>query len=206
MDYEAMKTAALTITMPGEMKYRIVRNCETQILNSGKEYIMKNGKNNIAFRKPAAVFAVLVICISLAVTTLAATGTLDGFFRDISDWRGAVVGTSYENASDEIGMDVSVTGNELTVLITFADPQAFPYREVERLGIAEYRIVDADGRIVKEGTAESAEVITGQAAVRICLDGIENGSYKLAVTAFVSEKKADQPMNISGSWECAFVK
>ena len=35
---------------------------------------------------------------------------------------------------------------------------------------------------------------------------VASGSYTLLVTAFVSEKKADQPLKISGSWECAFTK
>jgi hypothetical protein len=59
---------------------------------------------------------------------------------------------------------------------------------------------------VAEGAAESTEIVNGQAAVNIKLDGIDRGSYKLIVTAFVTEKKADQPLNISGAWECAFTK
>ena len=206
MDYEKLKSAAETITMPDEMKRRIVRNCKTQILNSRKEIVMKNNKINTFIRKPAAVFVAVAICLSLSVTALAATGVLKGFFRDITNWQGAVVGTSYEQATDEIGMSVTVNGDELTILATFAAPQMFPYREAEKLGIAAYSIVDANGKVVKEGAAESIEIVNGQAAINIQLDDIDNGSYKLLVTAFVSEKKADQPLSINGNWECAFTK
>ena len=206
MEFENLKSAAKEITMPEEMKRRIAHNCKKQIVNTMEEHTMNNRKNNSFFRKPAAVFAALAVCISLSVTALAATGVLQGFFRDITNYSGAIVGTSYEQATDEINMDVTVNGNELTVLATFADPQIAPYVYAEQLGIAQYRIVDGNGKEVKEGSTDSAEVVNGQAAVNIELDDISSGNYKLIVTAFVSEKKADQPLNINGNWECEFFK
>lgn len=206
MEFENLKSAAQEITMPEEMKRRIAHNCKKQILNTMEEHTMNNRKNNSFFRKPAAVFAVLAVCLSLSVTALAATGVLQGFFRDITNYSGAIIGTSYEQASDEINMDVTVNGDEMTVRATFADPQMAPYVYAERLGIAQYRIVDGNGKIVKEGSVESTEVINGQAAVSINLNDVDDGSYRLIVTAFVSEKKADQPLNINGNWECEFSK
>lgn len=206
MEFENLKYVAQEITMPEEMKRRIAHNCKKQILNTMEEHTMNNRKNNSFFRKPAAVFAVLAVCLSLSVTALAATGVLQGFFRDITNYSGAIIGTSYEQASDEINMDVTVNGDEMTVRATFADPQMAPYVYAERLGIAQYRIVDGNGKIVKEGSVESTEVINGQAAVSINLNDVDNGSYRLIVTAFVSEKKADQPLNINGNWECEFSK
>ena len=206
MEFENLKSAAQEITMPEEMKRRIVHNCKKQIVNTMEEHTMNNRKNNSFFRKPAAVFAVLAVCLSLSVTALAATGVLQGFFRDITNYSGAIIGTSYEQASDEINMDVTVNGDEMTVRATFADPQMAPYVYAERLGIAQYRIVDGNGKIVKEGSVESTEVINGQAAVSINLNDVDDGSYRLIVTAFVSEKKADQPLNINGNWECEFSK
>ncbi len=56
------------------------------------------------------------VCISLTgVTTLAATGTLQGFFKDIMGWNGAVVGTIYEQASDEIELSVIGVTDQLMV-------------------------------------------------------------------------------------------
>lgn len=141
------------------------------------------------------------------MTALATTGVLQGFFRDITDFSGAIVGTSYEQATDEIDMDVTTNGNELTVLATFVDPDKFPYREAELLGVAKYQILDADGKVIMEGaTDKSSPLLNGQAAIVIELNDIEAGSYKLVVNAFVSEKKADQPLNINGIWECEFTK
>ena len=203
MDYEKLKTAAETITMPEEMKRRIIRNCKAE---TGKEIIMKSNKRNAFFRKPAAGLVAALLCLSLSVAALAAAGTTQGFFRDITNWAGAVVGTSYQQATDEIDMSVTVNGDELTVMTAFADPQMIPYRYTEKLGIAAYQILDANGKVVKEGAAESAKIANGQAAISIQLDGIANGNYNLIVTTFVSEKKADQPLNIHGNWEGPFTK
>lgn len=206
MDYRKLKYAAESIMLPEEMKARIAKNCKVHIGNTMEEHTLKTNNNRFFVRKSAAVFAALAICLSLSVTALAATGVLQGFFRDITNIRGAVVGTSYEQATDEISMDVSVNGNELTALATFAAPQMMPYSEAEKLGIAAYQIVDANGKVVKAGSAESTEIVNGQATVSIQLDDIGSGSYKLVVTAFVAEKKADQPLNINGAWECTFSK
>lgn len=203
MEYEKLKSAAEAITMPEEMKQRIVRNCKTQISDSGKESLMKH--NNF-LRKPVAILIAFALCIGLSITAVAAPDILRGYFRDLTNWQGAVVGTSYEQATDEISVNVTVNGKELTVLATFSVPQELPYREVEKLGIAAFQIVDAKDRIIKEGTADTVEVINGQAAIKIQLNDMESGCYKLIVTAFVDEKKADQPMNINGRWECAFIK
>ena len=203
MDYRIIKTAADKIRMSEEMKQRIIRNCKIKQSNQMEEKTMKH-HNRV--RKPAVVVAVLAVCLTLSVTVLAAPGILQGYFRDITNWQGAIVGLSYEQATDEIGMEVTVNGNELTALVTFFNPQDLPYRETEKLGIAAYRIVDANGNVVKEGAAESTEVVNGQATISIKLDDIDSGSCKLIVTAFVSEKKADQPLNLNGRWECNFTK
>ena len=161
---------------------------------------------HINIRKSAVLAAVLAICLSLTVAVMAAPGARKGFFRDIKDWRGAVVGTSYEQASDEIRMNVTANGEELMVLASFAEPQMAPYRYAQWLGIAEYEIVGANGKTVQKGTAESVEVINGHASIPIYLENLESGSYKLVVTAFVEEAKAEQPLELHGNWEAEFTK
>ena len=167
---------------------------------------MNTSRKNTFFRKPAVVFAAVILCLSLSVTAVAASDVVKGSFRDITNWQGAIVGTSYEQATDEINMRVSVNDGELTALATFCIPQEFPYREIEKLGIAAYRIVNTDGKVVAEGSAESTQVVNGQAAIRIKVDNIDAGSYTLVVTAFVGEQKAEQSLNINGCWECTFSK
>ena len=205
MDHKELKKAAETITMPAEMRHRIEENCRTQINRTMEKHTMKP---NTIFRKPAIVFAALAICLSLSVTALASTGALEGFFRDITDWRGAVVGTSYEQATDEIRVAAAaVEGEKLTVCVTFADPGKAPYREAETLSIAAYEIWNADGETVqKGGPTEATPVANGRTEVKISLPSLAPGTYRLHITAFTSHKKADQPLNITGNWEVEFVK
>ena len=206
MNYEMLKTAAANIRMPEERKYRVIQNCKKEIINNKENFHIKKNTVTSHIRKPAALLAAIVICLSLSVTAFATTGQLQGFFRDITNFRGAVVGTSYEQATNEIDMSATASENTLIVLATFADPQMMPYSEAEKLGIAAYKIVNANGKVVMEGTAESTKIVNGRAAITIPLDGVDSGSYKLVITAFVMEKKADQPLNLNGTWECAFEK
>lgn len=206
MNFKNLKNVTESIKMPEDMKYRITKNCKTKLSSSRKEIIMKNNKNNTFLRKPIAVFVAVAILLSLSVTALATTGVMKGFFQDITDFRGAVTGTSYEQATDEISMDGTVNNNQLIVSATFINPQQPPYCYVEKLGITEYSITDINGKLIKEGSANSAEIVNGQAEISIPLNDINSGSYKLVVTAFVSEKKADQPLNINGNWSCDFTK
>lgn len=205
MEYKMLKQAAEQITLSEERKRRISSNVRN--MQSKEQNRMNQNRNNTFFRKPTAAFAVLAICLSMSITAMAATGMRQGFFRDIKNWCGAVVGTSYEQADDEISMSVTVNGDSLTALAVFSVPQKFPYREAEKLGIAAYRIVDAEGNVVKEGkSAEASSVISGQAAINIPLEEIADGSYQLIVSAFMAEKKAEQPLMIYGTWECSFTK
>ena len=169
MEYEKMKSAVNAIVMPDEKKRRIARNCRMAAIHQRKEIAM-----NHRIRKPAVVCAVLVVCLALSVTALAATGTLQGFFQDITDFRGAVIGTSYEQATEEIGVTAVLKDDVLTVLAAFENPQEAPYSEMEEMDISHYQIIDSEGNVVKEGeTKQQAPVVDGQAAIDIALEDME---------------------------------
>lgn len=167
-------------------------------------------KNRISFRGFTILFTAALLCLLLAgcgIIEVLTTeqNTAKGFFRDIKDWRGAVVGTSYEQATNEITMSVTVNTNELAVKATFVNSQIAPYCVSKTLGIYEYQIVDANSRTIQEGSAEATEIDDGQATVIIQVDNIASGNYKLIVAAFVvSEGAGDQLLNINGNWECEF--
>ena len=205
MDYKMLKETAGQITMPPKAKQRVTR--KVRQLQAKENPVEHKNRSNLFFTKPAVAFAVLAICLSLSITAMAHTGIQQGFFRDIKNWCGAIVGTSYGQADDEISVSATVNGDTLTALAVFSVPQKFPYREAEKLGIAAYRIVDAAGNVIKEGIGPgSSPIANGQAAINIPLDGMEGGSYTLIVSAFVTEKKADQPLTINGTWACDFTK
>lgn len=201
MKYNNIKNIAEKIVMPEDMKIRIAENCKKQISQQRKETTMKNNK---LFKKPAAVFATLAICLSLSVSAMAASGLLKGFFQDVKRPDGAVIGTTYEQATDEIALKVNIDGDTLAVIAAFTDKAPFIAAE---MGIGNYQIVDGNGKVVKDGSyTEHTKIIDGRAEIRIDISDIDNGSYKLVVTSFVAYNKADPPMAVNGDWACNFTK
>ena len=201
MKYNNIKNIAEKIVMPEDMKIRIAENCKKQISQQRKETTMKNNK---LFKKPAAVFATLAICLSLSVSAMAASGLLKGFFQDVKRPDGAVIGTTYEQATDEIALKVNIDGDTLAAIAAFTDKAPFIAAE---MGIGNYQIVDGNGKVVKDGSyTEHTKIIDGQAEIRIDISDIDNGSYKLFVTSFVAYNKADPPMAVNGDWACNFTK
>ena len=162
----------------------------------------KNSKKTLS-RRPIAVAAAIVLCFCLmGVTALAATGTLQGFFKDIVRWDGAVVGMTYERATDEISISAELQSGAVLAEVTLLKPDAAPYMYEEQLDIGEYRIVDANGNILAEGSTEPADIVGGKAVITIPVDSTVDGSCRLLVSSLTGHKKADQPLIINGSWEC----
>ncbi len=192
------------IEMPKEMQERIIENCYTEM----EEKIMNKNTRKNYFKKPMVVAASLALGLCLTgITAWAAAGKLEGFFRDITGWNGAVIGTSYEQATDEMELKVLNVADELIIEVTMVKPNVAPYSVFELMGVEEYNVVDKDGNVIAEGkTTEMAEVSDGKVNINIPLENIAGGEYKLLVSKFVGSAKADQPLVISGAWECEFTK
>ena len=156
------------------------------------------------FKRPAAVFAALAICLSLSVSAMAAAGMLKGFFQDIKRPDGAAVGTTYEQATDEIAIELNVNDDVLVVETSFTGEAPFI---AEELGLGDYQIVDGNGKVVKEGASTGyAEIIDGHATMKIYMNDLADGSYKLIINSFIATAKADQPLIVNGNWVCNFTK
>ena len=70
------------IEMPKDMQRRIIENCYME---------MEKKRMNKMFKRPMVVAASFALCVCLTgVTALAATGKLEGFFKDVKRWDGAV--------------------------------------------------------------------------------------------------------------------
>lgn len=217
MENETLKQQVKAIIMPQDMQRRIIDNCykEMEDTTMGKTVLKRN---KTLFMRPMAVAAALILCFCLAgVTGLAASGKLQGFFRDIVKWDGAVTGTTYEQATDEIHMRIADVTDTLTVEFTVLDPTVAPYAMFDTFGIKEYTIVNADGKVaagsnashgkaVKDQTLDMAKLSNGNAVVTIPLSSVPAGEYTLIVTKLVGSAKADQPLEISGVWECTFIR
>lgn len=194
MEIRRLKDAAKTLKMPGDMRARIAANTARALAQE---------KRGAKAKRPAVIAAVLAACICLSVAGVAIGNS--GFFRDIVRADGAVIGTAYEQATEEIAVSATVDGDALKVEAVFIAPDRAPYRCIEALRIGSYCIADKSGKTIAEGKNTAPVSITGgRAKFEIPLEGLESGAYALRIDAFMGEGKADQPLGITGAWECAF--
>ena len=142
-----------------------------------------------------------MLCLTVGgVTAFAASG--EGFFKDITDWRGAVTGTTYEQATEEIDVNVKEEGAVFRVEVSFKDAEKAPFSELEMLAVGKYQVIDANGKIVAKGDAgEAVPVQDGQMLLTIDRTNLPEGQYTLQLQSFIGSKKAEQPLSINGNWE-----
>lgn len=153
-----------------------------------------------------ATAAAIALCLCVGgVTVLATTGK--GFFKDIMGWDGAIAGTAYEQATDESDVVVTEVTDSLTVVATVVEPNNVPYMTFDEMRIGSYKIVNSVGAVVIEGVSnEMLPYENGQITALIPLENLESGTYKLFIDSFVGGSKAEQPLTVSGNWECEFTK
>lgn len=204
---ELLKKKMEEIKMTGAMQERILQNCRKEAEKERTDLSMTERKNNRRwFQKPLAVAAAFALCLTLgSVTALAASGKLEGFFKDITDRRGAVTGTTYEQATDEIDVNVKEEGSVFRVEVKFKDAEKAPFSELEMLAVGSIQIVDEAGTVViKPDAGEAVPVQDGQAVLTIDRTNLPEGQYTLQLQSFTGSSKADQPLSINGNWECEF--
>lgn len=192
------------IEMPEDIKKRIIKKCDMKMR---EKKMRKNNLYNFS-KKPMVAVASLVVCLCLtSVTVLAATGKLQGFFKDVKRWDGAVIGTAYEQATDEITISIAEVSDELSIKVDMIASNAAPYDYFETFGIESYQIVDMNGNVIIDGNAtDMAPVANRTATILVPLDDIAEGEYKLIISEMVGGSKADQPLVLSGTWEINFNK
>lgn len=195
--------AVKTIEMPKEMQKRILDKCYSE----QEEMTMRKNSIKNGFRKPVVAVAVLAACLCLTgVTALAATGKLTGFFQNVKGMFGAVTGSTYEQATDEVEMSIAEVSDILVVDMVMDGTKA-PYRELDTIEVSEWLIVSENGDVVAKGDMSTVATITdGTASVSVALPKADAGTYKLVITELTGTAKADQPLRIHGEWECEFNK
>lgn len=169
-------------------------------VQSVREKKKTEGKWRFSAATAAAAALALFFC-----GVAASAAVKHGYFQDIKDKFGAVTGTEYMQASEEIEISISDSADKLTVLVSFIDSNVPPYSECEEFGIENFQIVSASGENVIEGTVGlQSEINDGRVEIKIPIDDLEKGSYKLVITSFIGGSRADQPLEINGLWECDF--
>lgn len=195
---ENLKNTIEKIEMPEDMKTRIQKNCLDALSHETEECRMKTRK---PLKRTFLIAAVLILC--LPVIGMAVSNT--GKFKDVKNIFGAITGTEYENATDEITVSLSVEEETLFVETAFLNPDIPPYNACEMLSIGAYQILDETGNIVMESEETSpVMVLDGKTIFDLSLENMEKGNYTLKIDSFISSKKADQPLPIYGNWELDF--
>ena len=175
-------------------------------------------KPKITMKRTLAIAAVLALCI-ITVTMTPLANSIKGFFSDIIRFDGAITGTQYENATNDIKVDVleltSEKGNVIIPLdLTFENPIEAPFSYIHEVAVSEYKIVESNNKEIVN-TKVSAEdgdkgtVSAGKVLVNLSLNEakLKSGEeYTIVIEKMYGLSKADAPLHITGSWKCNFIR
>ena len=164
-------------------------------------------------KKMVAAAVVMLVCV-LAVGNTAMADGIKGMFKDITRFDGAVTGSEYVNATDEVSITTGeVTTSEteffLLVEIIFLNPGTAPFNAIELVEVDTFEILNANGEVVvnEKDANVVCSVNDGYAKLSLRVDaGKFNAveTYTLVIESFEGLKKADAPLAVKGEWECTF--
>lgn len=168
---------------------------------------MNKFKNITWLKKVGTVAAVLTIC----TITVVSAGALTGYFKDVKNFSGAIVGTEYINATNNIQMNVLETTDEYISLdIKFTNPNEAPFAFIQELYVTEYIVIDQNNNevfVVNSDVENSSTAVIEADGVLIKLPAknlnIEE-TYTLKINTIYGLAKAEQPLKITGDWKCEF--
>ena len=186
------------------VKYALNDNIKApQELNEDlvKKFYERRASKHMRPKFAAAIAVPLVLAIA---GTGAYAVSKSGYFRDRTNIFGTVTGSVYENANDEINVSLGYDPGTITVKVVFSDPKAMPYREFETIALKDFSITDqTDSSEVNCGEIMPAMINNGEAEIQIPAGELKSGSYRINISSFLGEKKADQPLEVKGQWTAA---
>ncbi len=175
-------------------------------------------KPKITTKRTLAIAAVLALCLVVVCMTPLAS-SIRGFFSDIIRFDGAVTGTQYENATNDIKVDVlevtSENGNVIIPLeLSFENPTEAPFPYIQEVAVSEYKIVDSNNKEIiktkvsatdgKKGTINNGKVLVNLSLNDTKLKSGEE--YTIVIEKMYGLAKADAPLHITGTWKCNFIR
>lgn len=144
------------IEIPTELHRRI----ELGIQKAKQELTQQKQTNGVRMKRlfPRAGGAiaafVLVIMLVIAVEPSVAS-SVKGFFKDIANWKGTVIGTEYKLATGEIKVEISQPNIKtekvvVPISITILQGNSIPYSEIEAITLGEFKVVGSSGETLHE--------------------------------------------------------
>ena len=178
-----------------------------------KSEMEERNMNKNQIKKTVAAAAVALVCVFAVGSTTFADG-MKGMFKDIIRFDGAVTGSEYVNATDEVGItagEVTVADTEVFVPaeITFLNPGTVPFSEIEWVEVDAFEILNVDGEVVVSENEANVVCAMNDGVANLSLS-VEAGklvvgeTYTLVIESFEGCKKADAPLAVKGEWECNF--
>ncbi|MBQ7032358.1 MAG: DUF4179 domain-containing protein [Clostridia bacterium] len=167
-------------------------------------------------RKKAIIIAVATVLCIVTVTVTPMANSIRGFFRDITRIDGAITGTEYANATNDILITVlditSENGNAVLPLdVTFQNKTEAPFSFIQEIAVSEYKILDSKNEVIMKSEIEAEKAIkgavnNGKVVVAIPLPEAlrENETYFIQIEKMYGLSKADAPLHITGNWRCVF--
>ena len=176
-------------------------------LNKLEEKNMNKFKNVTWLKRLATTAAVLAVC---AVTVVSA-GALTGYFKDVKNFSGAIVGTEYINATNDVQMNVLDANDEyITLDINFVNPSEAPFAFIQKFAVTEYIVLDQNNNEVFSVNSDvensSTAIIEADGAlIKLPTKHLNNKeTYTLKINTIYGLVKAEQPLKITGNWKCEF--
>lgn len=180
------------------------------VINNMEGKNMKKTRNITWLKRVSVIAATVAIC---AITFVSAN-SISGFFKDVKRWDGAVVGTEYINATNEVTINVSNIKEEnenmvFDLNITFEKENEIPFKFIEEIAVNEYKIVDIDNKEIIKFNTEidnglKGSVEEGKAVIEIPIENFNLYNHKIVIDNIYGLAKAEQPLKIIGNWECEF--
>lgn len=164
----------------------------------------------LKFRKSTVAAAVALVLTFGLLTAGAVTyaDSIRGAFSDVTRFDGAVVGTEYHNATEEIEVTAEAVGDTVTVNTRFLYPADAPYAYITELSLRNVTLIDSSGtKLLSIDETEIIPINNGTVSVAIPVGSLTlspDMEYTLTFDTAVGHAKADQPLPMSGNWSCSF--
>ena len=173
-------------------------------------YEQKGHITMLKFRKNTVAAAVALVLTFGLLTAGAVTyaDSIRGAFSDVTRFDGAVVGTEYHDATEEIEVTAETVGNTITVNARFLYPADAPYAFITDLSLKNATLTDSSGtKLLTVAETEITPISNGSVSIIIPMGTVSlspDESYTLTFDTAVGHAKAEQPLPMSGNWSCTF--
>lgn len=167
-------------------------------------------KNMSMFKRMGMIAAVVSICL----ITVVAANPEKGFFKDVARFDGAIVGTEYLNAQNEVTFkviknEIEEGSDTFELEVEFLNKDVAPFKYIQELAIPEYIVIDENGKEILNvenslENAAKAKVEDGRVSLKLSKPQTANEKLFIEIENIYGLAKAEQPLKISGGWKLKF--